>query len=119
MNTMKLIGFGLVNYLIRFIIGGILFQGVKMNPEGLAFGFIMTAVALVAAYLLMRFVMKPRTMGEALTIALAWIVIAFVIDILSARPLLKITIGYYLSEPQFWTRLLAILIVAPFVMKRS
>jgi|SRR3989344_1828450 len=119
MNTMRLISFGLVNYLIRFVIGGILFQGVKMNPEGFAYGLILTIVALVAAYLLMRFVMKPRSVGEALTIALVWIAIAFVIDILSAGPLLKITIGYYLSEPQFWTRLLAILIVAPFVMKRS
>jgi glucan phosphoethanolaminetransferase (alkaline phosphatase superfamily) len=116
---MKLIGFGLVNYLIRFIIGAILFQGVKMNPEGFAFGFILTAVALVAAYILMRFVMKPRSMGEALTIALVWIAIAFAIDIISAGAILKITIGHYLSEPQFWTRLLAILVVVPFVLKRS
>lgn len=119
MHWGKLIGFGLINYIIRFAAAGILFQVLKVNPEGFLFGFIVTVVALIAAYFLLKFVMRPRSVGEAVMIALVWIAIAFVIDIISAGALLKITIGYYLSEPQFWTRLLAILAVTPFVVKRS
>jgi len=86
----QVIGVGIVNYLARFLVAGALFQGLKMNPESFAFGFATTAVALVAAYVLLRFVMKPTSVKQALTIAVGWAVMALAIDAATARPLLNI-----------------------------
>ena len=37
MNKIKVFLFGLLNYLIRFAVGGALYMGLKMDAEGLAF----------------------------------------------------------------------------------
>ena len=109
--------FGIANYLIRFVVGGVLFMGVKLNPEGFAFGFLLTATALVTAYCLLKFVIKPQSLGEGMAIALVWAGIALVLDILTAEPVVGVSASYLLTQPQAWTRLLAIVAVAPFTVK--
>src|SRR3989344_5866351 len=115
-RTVKVIGFGLINFIARFIVGGILLLGVKMNPTGLGFGSLITVVALVIAYVLLKFVMKPRTIKEALGIAGVWVVMALVLDMVTAEPIVGVTVPYLFSELQTWTRLVVILIVAPFAV---
>ena len=118
MKNVKLIGIGLVNYLIRFGVAGVLFQGLKVNPEGAFFGVTITLVALVVAYLLLRFVMRPATIAEALRVAVVWVLLALVLDVITGITLLKLPLGYYFSEWQTWTRLAAILAVAPFSVRK-
>ena len=113
-NITKTIGYGIVNFLIRFIIGGILFMGVKMNPITPPYGIILTLVALITAYVLLRYVMKPSSVNEAITIAVIWIIIALVLDVITAKPIVKVEVSTLLREWQTWTRLLVMLVVAPF-----
>lgn len=119
MRITKILGIGLLNYLIRFAVGGVLMMGVKMDPEGLAFGVILTVVAFLAAIGLLRFVIKPATLKEALTVAVSWVIIALILDILTAQPIVKVPASYLLSELQTWTRLAAILLAAPLAVSGS
>lgn len=112
MKSLKVIGVGVVNFLARFFVGGMLLLGLKMNPETFVFGFILTVTALVVAFLLLRFVMKPNTRASAVKIALVWTVLALLLDMVTAEPVVKVFVPYLLSEVQTWTRLFAILLAA-------
>ncbi len=119
MKTTKILGFGLVNFIIRFIVGGILYMGIKMDPIGFWYGFLMTVTAGVVAYILLKSVMKPQTTGEALKIAFVWIIIALIIDVLTAEPIVKVSVSSLFSELQTWTRLAVILLIAPFTVSKT
>jgi hypothetical protein len=114
-----IVGFGLINYLARFIVGGVLFMGLRMDPASFAFGFILTATAALAAYVLLKFVMKPGTVRQALIIAAVWAAMALILDILTAEPVVQVTVSYLLAQPQTWTRLIVILLVAPFTVRKN
>ncbi len=118
MKTSKILGFGLVNFILRFIVGGVLYMGIKMDPMGFGYGFLMTLTAGVVAYVLLKFVMKPVTTTEALKIAFVWIIIALVIDVLTAEPIVKVSVSSLFSELQTWTRLAVMLLVAPFTVRK-
>lgn len=115
-RAVAIVGLGLVNFLARFLAGGVLFLGVKLDPTGLAFGFSMTITALLAAYLLLRLVVRPRTVREAVGIGVIWAVLALVLDVATAEPIVGVTVSYLLSELQTWTRLAVIVAVAPFTV---
>jgi len=116
---LRRLGWGFVNYLVRFFVGGVLFMGIKMNPEGFTYGFLLTATAAVTAYCLLRFIVKPHSLKEAIKISLAWATLALILDITTAQPIIGIDASYLLSEVQTWTRLLAIIAVAPFVIQKD
>lgn len=118
-KAIKVIGCGLLAFVARFMVGGILFQGVKMNPQSFAFGFLVSMTALVAAYVLLKLVIKPQTTKEALGIAMVWMVIALLLDVVTARPIVGVTATYLLPEIQTWTRLLVILLIAPFTVHKT
>jgi len=119
MNYFKIITFGVVNYLIRFAIGGMLYLGAGINPVGLGYGTTLTAVALISSYLFLRFVIKPRSMAEAFEIAAIWVAIAFILDVVTAQPIVHVSILYMLGEWQFWTRLAIMVLVVPAVFTKS
>jgi len=119
MNYFKIITFGLAGYFVRFAVGGILYLGVKMDPIGFWYGASLTAVALVASYLLLKFVIKPANAGEAFLVAAIWVAIAFALDMITAQPVVHVSALYMLGEPQFWTRLAAILVVVPFAVAKT
>jgi hypothetical protein len=116
-KTLKTLGVGVVNFLARFIVGGILFMGVGMNAEGFAFGVLLTLAAAIVAYVLLKYVMKPASTGEAVKIALVWVVIAAVLDLATAQPVVGVAPSFLATQIQFWTRLLAIVAVAPFTFR--
>ncbi|TSC64668.1 MAG: hypothetical protein G01um1014106_19 [Parcubacteria group bacterium Gr01-1014_106] len=70
MKVLKIVGFGILNFIGRFIVGGILFMGLKMDPEGFLFGAILTITAFVLAYILLRYIMPPSTLAAAVQIAI-------------------------------------------------
>lgn len=113
-----IIGIGAVNYAIRFAVGGLLFMGLQLNPEGIAFGSVVTLTAFIAAYILLRYAVKSASRGEALGIAAVWMLIALVLDAITAQPIVGVTAGYLFSEPQVWTRLFAIIAAALLVRPR-
>ena len=115
----KIIGFGVLAFLARFIVGGILFQGIKINPLGFWFGFLVTVTALIVAYVLLRFVMKPQSAKEAVFIAIVWVVMALFLDVVTAKPIVGVSISFLLSQIQVWTRLLVIVLVAPFTVQKA
>ena len=117
-NVKLIVGVGLANYLIRFAVAGVLLRGVGVDPTGVAFGALVTIVALLAAYVLLKFVMKPASRADAFRIALVWVVIALILDAITGVTLLKLPLGYYFSEWQTWTRLIVILLVAPFAVRK-
>ena len=118
-RIVKIIGFGVLAFLTRFLVGGILFQGIKMNPLGFWFGFLITVTALIVAYVLLRFVMKPQSVKEAVFIAIVWVVIALFLDIVTAKPIVGVSVSFLLSQIQAWTRLLVIVLVAPFTVQKT
>lgn len=111
-KSLKVVGVGVVNFLARFFVGGMLLLGLKMNPESFVFGFILTVTAFAVAFLLLRFVMKPNTRAAAVKIALVWMVLALLLDVVTAVPIVQVSVSYLLSEVQTWTRLFAILLAA-------
>jgi short subunit fatty acids transporter len=118
LSPIKLIGFGIVNYAIRFAVGGFLFLGLKMNPTGFLYGFLLTLTAFVVAYLLMRFFLKPKSKKEAFLAAGMWILIAFALDAATAEPIVRVPVESLFREPQTWTRALVILLAAPFAIRK-
>jgi|SRR3989344_897649 len=118
-RILKIIGFGVLNFLVRFLVGGILFQAIKMDPLGFWFGFLLTATALIVSYLLLRFVVKPQSVKEAVIIALVWIVIALFFDIITAKPIVGVSVFFLFSQIQAWARLLVILAVAPLTAQKA
>lgn len=115
MRFLKVVGIGVVNFLARFFVGGVLLLGLKMNPETFVFGFILTVTAFVVAFLLLRFVMKPNTRTAAVKIALVWMALALLLDVVTAVPVVQVSVSYLLSGVQTWTRLFAILLAALFL----
>jgi hypothetical protein len=115
----KIVGFGVLNFLGRFLVGGILFRGIKMDPNGFAFGVLLTLTALIVTYVLLRFVMKPASIKEAVSISIVWVSTALLLDVLTAQIVVGVSVAYLLSELQTWTRLLAIVAVAPFTLKKA
>jgi hypothetical protein len=118
-KAVKVLIFGILNFLARFIVGGVLFMGLKMNPTGWAFNIILTIAALAAAYLLLRFAMKPVNLTEALTIAAVWAVIALALDAITAQPIVGVPAAFLLSQVGTWTRSLVILVAAPFSLRQK
>ncbi|TSC71740.1 MAG: hypothetical protein G01um101438_942 [Parcubacteria group bacterium Gr01-1014_38] len=112
MRVLKVIGFGILNFVGRFLVGGILFAGLKINPETFVFGATLTVTAFLLAYGLLRFVMRPPTRAAAVKIAFVWILIAALFDAMTAGPIVNVSAAYLFSEVQTWTRLLAILVAA-------
>ena len=119
MRKGKLVGLGLLNYLIRFLIAGALFQGVGMDPVGIPFGVIITLVSFVAAFLLLRFLVKPNSQREAWKAGLVWVVLALLLDAITGMTLLKLPLVAYFSEWQVWTRAVAILVAAFLSVRQS
>ncbi len=118
MRIAKIVGFGLVNYAVRFAVGGLLYKVVAMNPLGFGYGFLLTLTAFVASFIFLRFVIKPITLNEALFIAGVWVVMALVLDIVTAQPIVGVTPSYLLQELQTWTRLLAVLAAGFFSVRQ-
>lgn len=105
----KLLIWGIVNFIARFAVGGVLYKG-GMDPVGFLYGALLTLTALIVAYVLARFVMKPATQKEAWKIGIVWVLIALVLDMVTAEPIVGVTVGLLLSELQTWTRLAAIVV---------
>lgn len=116
--TFKIIGFGVLNFLGRFIVGGILYKGIQMNPIGFAYGAALTITAFVFTYILMKFIIKPASMNDAFMVAILWVIISLAFDIIAASPIYNVPIAYLLGEGATWTRLLAIFAAVPFVVRK-
>ncbi len=110
---------GLLNFFLRFLVGGVLLLGAKLNPTSLLFGFLLTLTALVVAVLLLRFVVKPTSLREALAVSVVWVGIALLLDVVTAEPIVKVSVPYLFSEPQTWTRLAAIVVAAPLAVRKQ
>lgn len=119
MSKTKIFIYGLINYAIRFFVAGYLYMGAGMNPVGFNYGLILTLLATVLAFVLLKYLVKPNSTNEAVKIALVWIVMALILDIITAEPIVHVTISSLFTELQTWTRLLVILIVAPFTIKKA
>ncbi|HYE22734.1 MAG TPA: hypothetical protein VD998_04050 [Verrucomicrobiae bacterium] len=119
MKTLKILGFGLINYIVRFAVGGALFMGAKMNPTGFWYGFILTAVAFVVSLLLLKFVMKPSSLSESLRVAFIWVIMCLALDAATAKPIVQVDLGFLFTEIQTWTRSLIILVAALFAVKKN
>ncbi len=125
--TFKIIGFGVLNFLGRFIVGGILYKGivggvskgVQLDPTGFTYGAALTVAAFVFTYLLMKFVIKPASINEAFMVAILWTIISLILDVLAAAPIYGIPATYLLGEVATWTRLLVIFAAVPFVVRKS
>jgi hypothetical protein len=116
----KAFAVGLLNFLARFMVGGALWYGVKLNPEGFAYGMLLTITALIFAVLFMRFLMKPRTLNDALLIGCLWAGFALLLDVLTLGIVFNlVTVPYLLSEAQTWTRAAAVVAAAFVAVKRG
>lgn len=93
-------------------------MGIKMDPMGFGYALLLTLTALVVAYVLLKFAMKPQSSSQALNIAFVWVIMALVIDVLTAEPIVKVSINTLFGELQTWTRLAVILLIAPFTVKK-
>ncbi len=118
MKVFKIILFGLINYFLRFALGGFLYMGTNMNPIGFWYGFSLTTASFIFTLIFLKFVIKPETTKNAIGIIFTWILIALVLDIISAGPVVHIEIGYLLSEIQTWTRLFVMFLAIPLTQKR-
>jgi hypothetical protein len=118
MRIFKIILFGIIAFAIRFAVGGALYMGAKINPQGFWYGVILSFVAFLATLIFLRFVIKPKSLREALGIAVLWTIFAIILDIASAGPILHVPIRYLFSEIQVWTRLIAIIIAAFFAVRK-
>lgn len=87
-------------------------MGLKIDPQSFMFGATLTVAALIIAYVLLRLVMKPASRRQAVKIAMIWAMIALVLDILTAKPIVMVPVAVLLSQVQAWTRLLAIVVAA-------
>ncbi len=119
MNIFKILLFGLINYAIRFAIGGFLYMGIAMNPVGFWYGFSMTLTSLILTIIFLKFVIKPETRKNAASTITIWILIALILDIVTARPIIHIDISYLLSEIQTWTRLFVMFLAVLFIKNKS
>ncbi len=117
MKTVKLVGFGILNYAVRFAVGGLLYKAVEMDPLGFWYGFLLTLTALIASFIFLRFVIKPANLGEAMFAAGVWVVIALALDIITAEPIVGVTPVYLLQETQTWTRLIAVFLAGLFAAR--
>ena len=119
MKNVKIIGFGILNFIIRFAIGGFLFLGIKIDPVGFLYGFLLTLTAFTSSYLLLRFAIKPVKLKEALIISVIWAFMALVFDIATAEPIVRIPISSLFGEIQTWTRLSVIILAAFFATSKK
>ena len=119
MEAIKILGVGLVNFVVRFAVGGALFMGMEMNPESFMFGFILTVVAFVTTCVFLKYVMKPTSMNEAFSIVAVWFVLTLVLDALTAKPVVQVDVGYLFSQIQVWTRSLVMFAAIPFAINKS
>ena len=115
----KILGLGLAVYVVRFALGGILYIQVGINPTTFMYGFWLTVAAGVMAYLLLKFAVKPTSTKEALTVAFVWVILALVIDMITAKPVINVPISYLFAEIQTWARVGIMLLVAPFTVKKQ
>ena len=119
MKLIKHIALGFANFLLRFIVGGLLYEGMRMDAEGLIFGFLITLTSFSASYLLFKRFIKPNNRKYAVQVSITWILIALMLDILTAGPILHIPATYLLSQPQVWIRLAAIPLAAIFSVYKN
>ncbi len=118
MKIVKILGFGLVNYVVRFAVGGALFTGMKMNPEGFWFGFILTAVAFVSTLVFLKYAVKPGSIKEGFGIVFVWFIITLGLDALTAEPIVQVDVNYLFSELQVWTRSLVMFVAIPLAVRK-
>lgn len=117
---LKVTVFGILNFLGRFLVGGILINVLKLNPIGFSFGFWITLTTLIVAYILMKYVVRPISTQKALKVGVTWAAIALILDIIAEVFILRIvSTSYLLSEIQTWTRLLVIVLVAPLTVRKN
>lgn len=116
----KAFALGLLNFAPRFAVGGFLWYGAKLNPEGFAYGATLTVTAFLIALCFMKFLMQPRTMSEALIAGILWAGIGLALDaILLGVVFQAVTIPYLFRELQTWTRAAAVVAAAVVAVKRK
>lgn len=119
MKTIKIILLGVINFVIRFGVAGFLLMGVQMDPVGCWFGFLLTLIPLVVSFVFLKYLIKPASLKEALSVALLWVVIAILLDMITAKPIVHVDIPSLFRELQFWTRVIIILVIAPFTVRKN
>lgn len=118
MKIIKITVLGIICFAIRFAFGGFLMMGVGIDPTSILFGLSLTLMAFVIAFLLLKFVMKPTTIKEALMIAGIWVAIVLILDTILEPIVVGITISEVFGEIQTWTRAFIILLAAPFSFRK-
>jgi len=99
---LKLFGFGVVLWLVPFLVSFLFYSPQGTPLVGVAFfNSIMSVALIVVASVLLFLYFKQQTtdyMREAVKVGVVWILVSVVLDLVVLVPMAKMTIGQYITD---------------------